>query len=194
MDQRQEGEYSRDDDGKPCSHEDIDHQVAHGLAAHDAVDTPITLMDRHQILEAVALTSRSCSQTDTQDQRLLENQHEYGGDDEVAIAPGRIEDGHIFEVKRPRRDHILTVGIVARHFLLNLSSHCLGHDDRGLVNGFIGEHQRHIAVNTDHALFHAVDMGGEIRRYEIDALRFLTADDRLRLFEIAGIGNNLHIG
>ena len=37
-------------------------------------------------------------------------------------------------------------------------------------------------------------MGGEIGRYEIDALGHLTADERLRVLDTACIGNHLHIG
>ena len=113
MNKRQEREYPRNNDRKPSCHEDIDHDITHGLTAHDAVDSPITLMDRHQILEAITLAGRTCCQSDAQHECLLENQHEHARDDEVTITSCRIEDWHIGKVERTRGNEILTVGIVA---------------------------------------------------------------------------------
>ena len=60
MDHRYKGEHARDGDGEVCRHHSIDHQIAHRLAADDAVDAAITLMDGHQIAVTVALAGCSC--------------------------------------------------------------------------------------------------------------------------------------
>ena len=54
----------------------------------------------HEVLITVVLAGGTCSQTDAQEQRLLEYQHEHTGQDGVAITTRGIEDGHLVEVER----------------------------------------------------------------------------------------------
>ena len=63
-----------------------------------------------------------------------------------------------------------------------------------LIDGLVGEHQGHVAIDTDRTLLHTADIGGEVLRNEIDALHQLTADERLGIVEVVGIIGHMDIG
>ena len=165
MDKCQEREDARHDDGEIGCHHGIDHQIAKCLTPDDTIDTAIAGVDRHKVAVAIALTGSTCCQSDAEDERLLQDEHQNGWDDEVAVAAGRVENRHVLEIERTRGNQILTHSIVARQLCLYLSAHGLSDSHGCLVDSLIGEHQRHVAIDTHHPLLHTVQMSGEIGRY-----------------------------
>ena len=115
-------------------------------------------------------------------------------ENKVAVSSGRIEDRHILEIQRTGGNQILTGGIVAAELRLDLRPHLLSDGYGRLVDGLVRQHQRHIAVDTDHGLLHLVQTCSEILGDEIDALGHLTADKRLGIVEVFGIAEHPHIG
>ena len=187
-------ENARHDHREEGAHDGIDHQVAERLTQNDAPHPTVTLVDRHEVTVAVALTGRACCQSNAQHQRLLQDKHQHGREDGRAVAALRIEDRHILEVEGTGGDLVLACSIVARDLGLYLGTHRLSHSNGGLVDGLIGEHQCHVAIDTDGGLFHTVQTGGKVLGDEVDALHHLPAHERLGIVEVIGIIGHPHIG
>ena len=177
-----------------CSHHCIDHEIAESLTRDDTPEAAIARMDRYQVAIAVALTGCSCGKTDTECERLLDNQHQHGRKDGCAIAALGVEHRHLVDCQRTGGDKFLTRGVLARETDLDSSTHLLTDSHSRLIDGLIGEHQRHVAIDADGALLHTVDVCGEILGDEVYALHHLTAHQALRIVEIGSVACHTHIG
>ena len=189
-----EMEQARHDDGEPRGHEDIDHQIAHGLAHYDAEGTMIVALGGYQVVEAVALTRRSCRQTNAEHQRLLDNEDEHGGQHKGAVAACGTEDGLSVDSQRLGLYLLLALGIMARERNLYLAVHLLRHHQGRLVGCLVGQHQSHVAIDADGGLLHAVEARLEVERDIIEGLGHAAPHEHLRLVDIVGIGYHLDVG
>ena len=116
----------------------------------------------HEVLITVVLAGGTCRQTDAQEQRLLEYQHEHTGQDGVAITTRGIEDGHLVEVERTGGYLFIAGGKRVGSRYLNLASHLHRHSLRRLEYSLVGEHQTHVAVHAHMCLFAPMQFRGEV--------------------------------
>ena len=125
---------------------------------------------------------------------LLQQQHEHGWQNTGAIATRGIEHCHALSHKGLCSDGILVLSEVAG--LLDVKTRtearCLDHGS--LINGLVGKHERHVAIDADSGLFSTVDVGGEVRRNEVDTPNNLSADERTGFIEVLGIVFHIDIG
>ena len=182
--------YDQDEEG---AHDGINHRIAQGLSENDTPHGRIAHMEGDNIAVAVPLTGRSCRQANAQHERLLDNQDEYGRQDGCTVAALGIKHRHFLDIQGAGGDQVFTNGIIARQFLLYLCPHLLGYSHRRLIDGLIGEHQGHVAIDADGALFQAVQTGGKVFRDEIDALDHLPTNKRPGIVEVDGIIGHMDI-
>ena len=83
---------------------------------------------------------------------------------------------NILIVERTRGNSLFTSRIVPAQFRLQFIAHLHRHQLGSLENGFIGEHQTHIAIDTDHPLLQGIGVSLKRTGNEIDALDQLATD------------------
>ena len=100
----------------------------------------------NQVAEAVVLAGSSGGQSDTQQQGLLNNQYQYGRNQEAGETVLRIEDGNVFILNGGSAYFVLAVGSVVGSLYLYL----LVHHERGIgiggQHGLVVQHSTHVAV------------------------------------------------
>ena len=188
-------EQARNHNGQPRAHDAIDHEIAQGLAQDNDKGIVVTdIANGNEVAIGILVAGSTGREADAEHEGLLENQHQHGRKHRRAIAALRIEDGHIVVVERTGGNGFFAGCIGASKLLLDIIAHLHGDGLGGLENGFIGEHQAHVAIDADDALFHAVDFLGKVAGNEVNALDQLSADQRLGLIHILSIIGNAHIG
>ena len=151
-------------------------------------------MHGDKVAIATGFAGSTSTESDTQYECLLEYQHEHCGNDKRAIAALGIEHRHIYEIERTRLYLLFAHGIFASHLALQLSTHVLGNSHSSLIQGLIGEHERHVAIHAECGLLHATDAGGKIAGDIIDALGQLARYERFGFVHIGSMAQNLDIG
>ena len=143
-------------ENEPCTCHNTYHEVAHGLSEHDTEESVVVLTDGYEVLITVVLTGSTRSQSDTQYQCLLDDQDEYGGNEEATIAARGIEYRHLFIGQRLHSNLIFPMCGVPTECYLSFRTEVGCHSLCRLVDGFVGHHQTHISVHADAGLLHAI--------------------------------------
>jgi len=175
-------------------HHDIEHEIAEGLAEDNAEDAVVMAGDGHKVLITVVLAGGSCGESDTEQKCLLEDKDEDWGQDEVAIASGGVEDLYFLDGEGLGGDLVFAVGVVAAELYLHGGIHPLGDGGGGGVDGLIGEHEAHVAIDADMGLLHAQEAVLEVGREIEDAVGDLFLDEVLGFFHIVAAIGDLGIG
>ena len=177
-----------------CRHHDVYHQVCHRLAPHDAHHATVAAVERHEESVVVLLARRSCRHSHTQEQRLLDDEHEHSGDDEIAISRRVVEYRHLLEVERPGGDLVLAVGVVARELHLNPGVQFALNSHASLENRLVGKHDAHVAVYPHVGLLHAVELGLEVLGKVYHSVGIATANALARLVETVAAQSHASVG
>ena len=172
----------------------IDHEIAKGLATDYAEDAVVMAGDRDKVLIAVVLAGGTGGEADAEEKGLLKDEHEHGGQDEIAVATGGVEYLYFIDGKGLDEDLVFTVGVVAGELLLEPGIDLLGDGGGGGVDGFIGEHEAHVAIDADMGLLHAhqagLEIGGEIE----DAVGHLLLDEVAGVFHVVAAIGYMDVG
>ena len=182
------------DDGKPCTHQDVYHQVAHRFAQYDAEHAMIIALGRYQILETVVLACSTCRQTDTQNQCLLNNQDKDSRQHKRAIASCRTEDSLLVSLQGFRLYLFLSLGILACQLNLYLTVHLLRYRECSLISCLVCQHQTHVTIDADSGLLHAVDACLEVFWDIVECPCHIASYQHLSLIHVVYIGYYLDIG
>ena len=126
-------------------------KIAQSLAQDNDKGVVVTdIANGNEVAIGILIAGSTGREADAQHEGLLENQHQHSRKHRRAIAALRIEDGHIVVVERTGGNGFFAGGtgcIGASKLLLDIIAHLHGDGLGGLENGFIGEHEAHVAID-----------------------------------------------
>ena len=151
------------------------------------------LTDRYKVLISVVLTGCTGSQSDTQHQCLLDNQDEYGRQEEATIAARRIEDRYFLVGQRLYGNLIFAMRGIPTECHIHLRTEIGGHRLCRLIDGFVGHHQTHIGIYADGSLLHSIQSRGKVGRDIHNTVNHLFLHEVLCLAHIVTLIRHLHV-
>ena len=149
--------------------------------------------DRTEVLETVVLSRCSCRETDAEKQCLLQDEDQHARQDSISIASCRVEDRLCINRQGLGVQLFVAFRKRERAWLLSLSSHLERYGLCRLVDGLVGQHQTHVAVDTHVCLFATVQCPVEIFREIENSMHDLLACQVLCFLQVVAIAGSMYI-
>ena len=167
------GEDAWDDDERPEADGDVDNDVSEGLAKEDAEGAAEASVEGDEVVEAALLAGGAAQHADTQDERLLDDKDQNGGQEEAGETVGGVEEGHRFVGNGRDVDLLKLVGGLRRAGGTDLAPHVERDFGGGQEKGFVVQQQAHVGIKRDGGLTPSGKIAVEVGREEEDAVGLL---------------------
>ena len=189
-----QAEHAGDEREHIHSHHHVEQQIDQRLAADDAHGRGVSLVHGEDAAaETLARVARRHS--DAEQQRLLDDEHQHGRDEECRETALRVVERRLLIFYRHAADFLLArrrAADVALHLyvLVHFERHVGGREHQRLVV----EHGAHVAVDADTGLLAQPQVAAERRGYADDAVDLLTLQQLLGLGHVGAAGAHANVG
>ena len=148
--------------------------------------------------EAVGLfhtfAARARFHAHAENQRLLDDEHQHGGQQKRGEATLRIEQRNVLILQGVRSELVLAVGGVAGALYFDARVHFERNVGGSGKNGFIIEHAAHIAIDAHVRLLHPRQIARKIFGDVNHAVNLASGHSDFGRFERRGANRNAHVG
>ena len=189
-----EPEQARDDAQHVDGNRHVDEQVGQPLAEDDAEQAVEVAVDGHELGIAVVFARRAGRKADAEEERLVDDKHEDGRDEECRKAVLRVVEAHLLVGDGLGQDFLLFLGQARLVVHLDVGVHV--ERDVGVrgQEGFIVEQAAHVAEHLDAGLAAAHELVVEVLGQVDNAVGLAAAHHLARLVHVGAPGGDMDVG
>ncbi len=189
-----EAEDAGHDEENPVCHHKVDRQVGTPLAEDNRPGAAVEGDVGHHRAAGAAFAGGAGNHAGAEQEGLLDDEDEDGGDDEGCEAACGVKHFDLFDADGRRAYLLPDAGSVGEGLHLDALADEEGDVTGCLEEGLVVEECAHVAVEPDMRLVAAADVAGIVGGDVEDAVDFFAPHEALRLFEVGAMRHDFHAG